>query len=627
MSNNVYAGEQYDARLEQEGWNSPGFDDKGWRYVRSVKGPGGKMVCQNIPPIKKVQKVNPVKITNPKPGVYIYDMGQNFAGWARLKLNAPRDTEIKLRFAEWLGKDGMIDPGSTGYYATGVVPADKYICRGKGMETWEPRFTYHGFQYVEMTGFPGIPTRENLEGIVVHTSVQKAGDFACSDKMINRLHSTALWTELSNLFSIPADCPQREKCGWLGDAFLTSDMTLYNFDAASFWIKFIQDIETSRRGDVPANISPGRRMGGKDPDWGSAYIQLPWNMFLYYGDSSVIMDHYEGMSFFLDHLQKIAKDYIIYEGIGSLFSPGRIMPLETPKEFTSTVLFSYCAVVMARMSHAIGKEQDAEKYRSLVQKIILAFNNRFYNNSTQTYGCQENNVLALAFELVPAKDEEAVARNLCKDVAEVHGGHLSTGIFGSRYIYWVLGKFGYGEIVRKMLNSDTFPGFGYLFSRGATTFWENWGEMKFEDRATPGDDRSKCHPFQGGFDAWFYNGLAGINPDPEIPGFKHIILHPQLTNTLDYAGATYHSVYGLISSKWQNTPDEFRWSVAVPVNTSATLYIPTDTPEDVFENRMKAKRCEGVKFLRIEKGNALYEIGSGEYEFTVGRKKQDLSTR
>jgi len=206
-------------------------------------------------------------------------MGQNFAGWAKLKLRAEKGTSIQLRFAEWLNVDGTIDPGSTGVYATDVVQTDKYIAKGQGVEIWEPRFTYHGFRYIEMTGFPGKPAMEDLEGIVVHTDVESTGEFKCSDEMLNRLHKTALWTEVSNMHSIPTDCPHREKCGWLGDAFLTSDMTIYNFNTALFWSKFIRDIETSRRGNVPANIAPGRRMGGKDPDWGAAFIQLPYQLF------------------------------------------------------------------------------------------------------------------------------------------------------------------------------------------------------------------------------------------------------------------------------------------------------------------------------------------------------------
>jgi alpha-L-rhamnosidase len=339
-----------------------------------VDGPGGKLLHQNIPPIKKIKTITPVNLTNPEPGVFINDMGQNFAGWARLKVNAEKGTIITMRFAEWLDEDGMIDPGSTGCYATGVVQTDKYICNGTGMEIWEPQFTYHGFQYVEVTGYPGTPSIETLKGIVVHTSLERSGHFESSDSMINKLYNTALWTLTSNLHSIPTDCPHRERCGWLGDAFLVSDMTIYNFDAALFWTKFIRDIETSRRGGIPDNIAPGRRKGGKDPDWGAAFIQLPYNLFLYYNDTSIIKEHYKGMKYFMDHLQKTADNNIIAKGIGSLFPPGRIMPKETPREFTSTALFYFCSSIMANMAKATGKNEDAEHFLLLAKNIKKAFN-------------------------------------------------------------------------------------------------------------------------------------------------------------------------------------------------------------------------------------------------------------
>jgi alpha-L-rhamnosidase len=619
ISDNVYAGEVYDARLEPDGWDNPRFDDSNWNQVIISESPGGKLISQQIPPIKKMQSIQPVSMKSPKPGIYVFDMGQNFAGWAKLSLLAPEGTEIKLRFAECLHQDGMIDPASTGMYATNVVQTDKYICNGKGVEVWEPHFTYHGFRYVEMTGFPGKPAIENIEGVFLHTSVRKTGEFACSDTMINRLHKTALWTEMSNMYGIPTDCPHREKCGWLGDAFLTSDMTIYNFDVPLFWSKFIDDIETSRKGDIPQNIAPGRRFGGSDPDWGVAYIQLPWKMFLYYGDKSIISEHYAGMSIFMNYLQKIAVDNIIYAGIGSLFSPGRIMPGETPKEYTTTVLYYFCADVMSRMARVTGKEEDSQRYSQTAKDIKFSFNNKFYNESEKTYGCQEKNTLALAFGLVPENDETTVAGNLDNYVLNKQKGHVSTGIFGSRYIYETLGKYGYGETVKEVLNQTTFPGYGYLFSSGATTFWENWGEMKFEDDSEPGDERSKNHAFQGGFDAWFYNGIAGIIPDPENPGFKHIIFKPNIINTLDFEKAQYNSIHGTIKSELQNTGEKFRWLISIPANTTATAYIPAISKDAISESGFPVSKTEGVKFLRMENGSAVLEIGSGKYEFIINK--------
>ncbi len=616
ISNNVYAGEAYDARLVQNGWDRPGFDDSQWNQVGISESPGGKLISQKLPPIKKMAGIKPVDIHNPLPGVYVYDLGQNFAGWVKLRINAPTGTEINLRFSEALQKDGMIDPASTGVYATNVIQTDKYYCNGKGEEIWEPRFTYHGFRYVELTGFPGKPALDNIEGVVVHTSVKRTGEFFCSDTMINKLHNTALRTEMSNLYGIPTDCPHRERCGWLGDAFLTSDMTMYNFEMPLFWSKFIDDIETSSRGGIPTNIAPGRRYGGSDPDWGAAYIQLVWNMYLYYGDKSIIYEHWKGMSFFMNYLQRIASGNIIYSGIGSLFSPGRIMPEETPVEFTSTVLYYFCTDAMSKMASVIGKTEDAQKYSVSSQNIKSSFNSKFYDGKGKTYGCQEKNTLALSFGLVTDNDEKDVAKILSCYIFN-NQCHVSTGIFGSRYIYELLGKSGYGELVSEILKQTTFPGYEYLFSRGATTFWENWGEEKFSDRGSPGDERSRNHPFQGGFDAWFYNGIGGIIPDPENPGFKHIILKPDPVKTMDNADVRYRSIYGDVRSEWCFGGNKFKWQISIPVNTTATAYIPAESPENVTESGVPASETAGAKYLRMEDGRAVFEIGSGSYTFIV----------
>jgi len=607
--NNIYAGEAYDARREQDGWTGPGFDDSKWGRVRIMTGPGGRLESQKLPPVKRMEVIKPVSLYSPDPVVFVYDMGRNFSGWVKLKLKAAEGTEIQLRFAESLYPGGMIDPASTGVYATGIVQTDRYICSGKGTETWEPRFTYHGFRYVEMTGFPGTPGIDNIEGIFVHSSVENAGTFLCSDSMMNRLHETAVNTVRSNLHGIPTDCPHRERCGWLGDAFLISDMTIFNFEMHQFWSKFINDIESSRIDGVPANIAPGRRQGGSDPDWGAAYIQLPWNLYRYYGDTSIITDHYPGMKFFMGHLQREASDNLITRGIGSLFSPGRIRPAETSIEFTSSLLYYYCARAMAGMSAAVGKYMDAAEYDSIAGAIISSFNIKFYDSAGSTYGCQENNVLALAYGMVPEGDEVLVAAELNEDITVSKNNHFYSGIFGTRYMYEILCRYGYGKTITDILEQKTFPGHGYLFSRGATTFWENWGELTFADSPMPGDQRSKSHPFYGGFDAWFYNSLGGINPDPENPGFKHIILKPRIISSLRFARSEYRSVHGLIKSEWQNKDDSWLWSVTVPANTTASAYIPASLPEDVKEGDTPASDAEGVRFVRMEDQCAVFDLG------------------
>ena len=615
LSDNIYLGESYDAGLEKPGWNKPGYDDKSWNEVLLMQSPGGKLQSQMLQPIKKIKTVDPVKIANPKPRVYVYDMGQNFAGWVKLKLKAGKGTKIQLRFAETVFEDGMIDPASTGVYATNTVQTDQYTCKGEGVEEWEPRFTYHGFQYVEMTGFPGTPTLDNLQGIVVNTALEENGTFECSDKMINRIHNTILWTTLSNVHSILTDCPHRERCQWLGD--ILAEMSVYNFNAPRLLTKFVDDIETGRRGDVPNHISPGRRTGGKaSSDWGSTFIQIPYYMYLYYNDISVARNHYEGMSFFMDYLQKISKDYIIYEGWGDLFEPGSVKSKRTPNELTSTAFFYYDACLMHEMAKVLDKKEDIQKYSSLAENIGKAFVTKYYHPENKTFGSQTADAIALNFSLVPKGDEAAVAENLKKDVVDKFNGHHSTGHMGTRYIYGELSRFGYGEVAQKMLNQTTYPSFGELFARGATTIWEYWGEKVIDE--TSAGTRSRNHPFQGGFDVWFYNGIAGINPDPQNPGFKHIIMKPQVFGTLTSAKASFKSPYGLICSDWKKNNNSLQWDFSIPVNTTADIYVPAEKKDDITENGSIPEKSSDIKYLRKEGTCFVYQLGSGDYKFRVG---------
>jgi alpha-L-rhamnosidase len=296
------------------------------------------------------------------------------------------------------------------------------------------------------------------------------------------------------------------------------------------------------------------------------------------------------------------------------------MPEETPVEFTSTVLYYFCTNAMSKLASVIGKTEDAQKYSVSSQNIKSSFNSKFYDGIGKTYGCQEKNTLALSFGLVPDNDEKDVAKNLYYYV-DNNQCHVSTGIFGSRYIYEVLGKAGYGELVGEILKQTTFPGYEYLFSRGATTFWENWGEDKFNDRGSPGDERSRNHPFQGGFDAWFYYGIGGISPDPENPGFKHIILKPDLIKTMDFAEVLYRSIFGDVRSDWCFGGNKFKWQISIPVNTTATAYIPAASPENVTESGVPASESEGVNYQRLENGYAVFEIGSGNYTFIVNENQ------
>ena len=518
---NIYAGESYDARLEQLGWSSSGFDDSDWKPIVMMPEPGGRLERQEIPPIRRIEELRPIAINEGAPGRYVVDMGQNFSGWARIQLEAQAGTEIQMRFAEALEGDGNIDTASTGVFATKVEQVDRYICKGKGVEAWEPRFTYHGFRYVEVTGWPGVLNTEDLVGVVVHTDLRVAGSFQCSDERLNELHRMALWTHRSNIHSIPEDCPARERCGWLGDANIVAEYSMWNFHGKAFWMKYLDDVETTSalNGGLPCNIAPGKRTGGPaNPDWAAAFIMLPWYVYLHYGDSKVLVKHWDGMKCLIEHFAECADEWVLEGGYGDWFDPGgESCCTHTSPSLTTTIWFHQCVQVMASAATLLNQEGVAERYHSWVSQIREAFVERFYNYEKGSFGSQTADAMVLQFGLGPKGEEARILQSLVSDIRE-RETHLNTGIMGVRFLFEVLTRNGHGELAMALTHQNTYPGYGNLIQRGATTLWECWGESQFSETCGP---RSLNHPMMGGFDNWFYNTLAGIRPDPAHPGAHH----------------------------------------------------------------------------------------------------------
>ena len=438
--------------------------------------------------------------------------------------------------------------------------------------------------------------------------------------MLNRIHKTALWTEVSNLHGVPTDCPARERCGWLGDAQVTAAMTIYNFHMARFWTKYADDIESSDRNGLPTMVAPGKRVTEEaTPDWGTAAVQIPWYVYLYYGDKRILEAHYVGMKRWLAHLQAVAKDYIVSAGLGDWCPPRSVTPIETPVALTSTAYFFLDSQIMSDVARILGKEEDARGNWALAGDIRRAFNEKFFDASALTYGSQTADSFALRLGLTPEGDEGKVASSLARDVVEKHGGHFSTGITGSRWLYWALSEYGHGDVALRILRQKTYPSIGYLYSLGATTFWETWGEPELDKQYGM---RSLNHPMQGGFDAWFYEGLAGIDADPDRPGFKHAILRPQVVDGLDRMRAEYDSIHGRIVSEWKRDGGQLHWRVAVPANTSARLYVPCAGAHTVTESGRPLDQVPGVSRASEQPGFAVLEIGSGEYSFSAGQSAQ-----
>jgi alpha-L-rhamnosidase len=582
VSANVYAGEHYDARLEPVGWNRNDFDlDKArhafrWMQAEVVPAPGGgRLEPQIIPPIKRVGTIRPRTITRPHPGCQVVDMGQNFSGWARIGVTAPAGTCIRLRFAEALSENGMVDTGSTGAFATGVEQTDTYVCRGDAKEIWEPRFTYHAFRYVEVVGWPGEITRDDITGVVVHTALETRGFFECSDERLNQLHRMARWTHVSNIHGIPEDCPARERCGWLGDAHLICELSFYNYGGNAFWAKYLEDIETERQrnGGLPTMIAPGRRTAGTaSPDWMAALILIPWNHYVFYGELDILKRHWEGMRAVIAHFEKLSRDGLLSEGLGDWFDPGiSAYPRYTPPVVTSTLLFGQCAFIMSEVATLLGHDQEAEHQACLSRSIRAAFHRHFYNRTEHTFGSQTADAMALQLGFVPDGDSQAIADSLARNVVDTCSQHFTTGIMGIRYLFEALTCHGYGNVALALMRQNSYPSFGDLIQRGATTLWECWGEREVEAVHGP---RSLNHPMFAGYDNWFFNTLAGIRPDPCHPGFKRFYLKPHPISGLNWINAWHDCPHGRIVSCWTNDPGKFSWKVSVPAGTTVLALLP-----------------------------------------------------
>lgn len=601
--NNVYAGEIYDARLEIPGWCQSGMPAGNWRPVSLVKPLTPELQPQHLPPIRRTQHIPAVGYRTITKGTWVYDLGQNFAGWVRLRLTAPRGTAVCLRFAEDIFADGSLNPLSTGVVHTRCVQTDRYICHGNGLEVWEPCFTYHGFRYVEVTGLVGEPPRELIEGVVIHTDFATAGHFSCSDPLLNRLHETARWTLRSNLHGVPTDCPARERCGWLGDAHTITEVTLFNFDSLTFWRKFHRDILNSRgRGNpaeprVPTNVTPGQRHCGQArPDWAVALVLIPWHLHVYADDRKLLREAYPAMREFTGWLEEIADHHLILDGYGDWCPPGLLEPIECPPALTSTAFYFLVASIMARSASVLGHTDDAARYTQLADIIQTAFQQKFYRPSNHTYGSQTANAVALGFGLVPASAASLVGAGLARHVTHDHRGHFNAGIHGLRHLFDMLCEHGQAAVAWNALQADGWPGFKQHFEFGATTFWE----VFYHPQMHTMHDRSLNHPMQAAFAAWFFHGVGGLRPDAAAPGFRHFTLRPHLWRELTWAEANYESPRGLIASRWERDGRKFTWRITVPANTTATVTVPCEDPASIkVSGRVKQAPSSEAGFVQL----------------------------
>jgi alpha-L-rhamnosidase len=607
-------GESYDARRERPGWSEPGFNDGDWSPVNP--GTSDKPAIRAMPhaPVRRVEEVQPLAVSEPRPGQYVLDLGRNFAGWARLRVEGPEGTKVVLRFGEWLNPDGTL-------YTENLRSAratDTYILRGGGPEVWEPSFTYHGFQFVEVSGYPGTLDEQAVTGIVVTSTMSESGRFACSDDLINQLHRNIVTTQLANFIEVPTDCPQRdERLGWLGDAQIFMRAAGYNRDIAAFFTKWLADIgdAQSPAGAFP-DIAP-RVVAEQDgsPGWGDAGVICPWTLYHVYGDRRILEDHYPSMKKWIDYLEEANPDHLWRHRTGN--NNGEWLPVDhrTPKDVLATAYYAYSACHVAAAAALLGRDEEATRYRQLFERIKKAFNEAFVASDGRIRGgTQTCYVLALHFDLLPESLRAQAAKYLVADI-DRRRGHLSTGFFGTGYLPSVLTAAGHVETAFRILTQDSFPSWGYSIRQGATSIWEHWDGWRDDRGFKPPIMNSFSHYAFGSVDEWLFAAVAGI--DTQGPGFRRIVIHPRIGGGLTRVEAQYDAISGRIASAWRIEGDRFDLDVTIPANTRAEVVLPTADLGAIREDRTPIDETDGIASHRLEDGKVILEVGSGDYRFSV----------
>lgn len=627
QANNTFDGEEYDARQEMPGWSEPGFNDQKWQPVQLVSEPGGRLVAEMVEPIRVTETLQPVKRTEPEPGVFIFDLGQNMVGWCRLKVEGQAGTTVKLRHAEALKEDGTL------YMANlrGAKVTDLYTLKGEGTEVYEPRFTYHGFRYVEVTGYPGRPPLDAIEGRVVHDDMEQAGSFACSNSMINQIYQNIVWGVRGNYRNIPTDCPQRdERQGWLGDRSEESKGETFLFRNEALYSKWVQDMMDAQKpsGSVPDVCPAYWPIYTDNVTWPSSLIIIPGMLFEQYGDRETMARAYPHMVKWVDYMSEFIteEDVMPRDRYGDWCVPPEDPELihskdparKTAGPILGTTYFYHDLVKMARYANLLDKPADAARFKKLAKRLRAGLNNKYFRPELGQYdnGAQTTSVLPLAFNMVPKGQRQAVFDHLVDKIVNETDGHVGTGLVGGQWLNRVLTAGGRPDLSYGFATNTTYPSWGYMVEQGATTIWELWNG----DTADPAMNSRNHVMLVGDLVIWLYECVAGIRSDPTKPGFKHILMRPHPVGDLQWVKASHNSPYGLIKSEWEREESVFQWDVTIPPSSSATVWIPARQNANVRESGQPAGQARGVESAGRKDGRAVFRVGSGTYHFKSSLK-------
>ena len=615
--NGIRNGEYYDARLEKNGWSEPGFNDEEWHSVKPVRPPGGILKAMEMEPERIIESWEPVSSWKTHEGAWVFDTGKNMAGFSEITVTGSRSDEIIIKYSERLEADGLhINPKTnSGFVKSGNFQTDRYIKKSRGLETWRPRFVYHGFQYVEITG-----CIEKPEVILhmVNTDVTTAAGFECSDETLNRINKAARAATLSNLHSVPTDDPHREKNAWTGDVSLSAEQMLYNFDTVPLLRKWLGDIRDAQRADgaIPC-VVPSTGWGynwGNGPDWSSALTLIPWYIYVMTGDKSILTENYDAIKKHLSYIESQAENNIVNYGIGDWCPPfeGRAVfvsmsSFKTPVEMTDTAYYYVTALTASKMASILEKDDESLEYLNKSAGIKKSFRECFYDENTGVVGDCQTSTACMIYQGLADENETHILVNHLSNQIKEKNFHQDTGILGNKYIYNTLGEYGFMKTALEMILNDTYPSFKNWINMGATTLWECWN-----------GEGSRNHHMFSDVSAVFYKYLAGIRPDAEEPGFRHIIMEPDLNCGLEFVNAWHETPYGRVSSSWSIKDDIANISITIPCGCRATLSMPGNFDGEGYSKDLTAGRHE-FKVRRLERQEELvkyYEAYADNREST-----------
>ena len=636
LQSDIYNGETYDARLEMPGWDTPGFNAAHWNGIHEKPYNKVKLVNPDGPPVKITETIKPIeKIITPK-GELVFDLGQNIVGWVKFSLKGKKGDKITLDHAEVLDQEGN-------FYTENLREAkaeDTYIFKGEGTETYEPLFTFHGFRYIRVSDYPDEVTINDIEGRVIHSDMAPSGNFECSYPLVNQLQENIQWGLRGNFLDVPTDCPQRdERLGWTGDAQVFASTACFNMDTNGFYTKWMKDFIVDQREDgsipwvVPMVVKDGGGTGWSDgygaTGWADAAVVIPWVVYQAYGDKRILEIQYESMKSWVEYMRKHAADRHIFDygfhfgdwlSFAEYYSYFYNAPdygyagAHTEKDLIATAYYYYSTSLLQKTATVLGKEKDAKDYEQLLPKIKAAFQKEFITQTGRLISnTQTAYSLALSFDLIPDEFKEIAAKRLADDVN--HFGHLTTGFLGTPLLCDALTENGYPDLAFMLLFNKKYPSWLYPVTKGATTIWERWDCIKPDGSFQTAGMNSFNHYAYGAVGNWLYTKVAGLRTDEKYPGYKRIIIKPNLANELSYAKAEYHSVYGSVMSHWTKEKDTLTMHVLIPANTSAIIYVPATNLEKITEGEVKLNDNKDIRVIGMEDGRVVLEVGSGDYSF------------